>query len=232
MNQCLRHEDDLALLAGGDLAQSKADAVLAHASSCTACAALLRDLRADQGALASLRAGVAETPAAEGPQLGEGRMASSVMRRVEAMEALGSGLGGRRLLRGASVAAALVLVASVVAVVRLTPRGASRGGDAKPVAAQAQVVHELAPETASAVETEDFRPVWVKKGPGQAVELTWQGDGREDADATTYKVLASASPRDFSSARPVEVAGNHLVATMALPALRAPDRSVTYFRVQ
>ncbi len=84
------------------------------------------------------------------------------------------------------------------------------------------------------VATENSRPVRVRRAGGPAVALDWDGDGREASEvaASPYKVLASASARDFSEARPVLVAGRSLVAGLDLPSLRTSDRAVTFFRVE
>lgn len=82
------------------------------------------------------------------------------------------------------------------------------------------------------MSTEDALPVLVRRAPGDAVELTWAGDGREGRTVgAPYRVLASASPRDFEGAWAHDVAGNRLVATASLPAARMGDRAVTYFQV-
>ena len=54
--------------------------------------------------------------------------------------------------------------------------------------------------------------------------------------APAYRVLASASPRDFGGARVFDVAGDHLIASSSLPAGSGwtgdGNRRVTFFRVQ
>ena len=72
--------------------------------------------------------------------------------------------------------------------------------------------------------------------------IEWDSDGREsrgvaagskrEESAGAYKVLASASAKDFSGAEPVLVAGRSLVASGNLPSMRTPDRSLTFFRVE
>ena len=77
--------------------------------------------------------------------------------------------------------------------------------------------------------------VSIRRLPGEAIELSWSGDGREGAETAVgrpYTVLASADPRDFQGAKAVEVAGRRLVTDLPLPAARAQDRKITYFRVQ
>lgn len=105
---------------------------------------------------------------------------------------------------------------------------ASAGGSAEDIAAR------RSSDEPSSDAAQAFRPVRVHRAPGNAVTLEWDGDGREAGKdgAGAYKVLASASPRDFSEARPVLVAGRNLVAGDGFPALRRGDRSVTYFRVE
>lgn len=93
------------------------------------------------------------------------------------------------------------------------------------------------PATGADAVTVD-RPVRVHRAGGAAVALEWESDGREARAAQTpggegaYKVLASASARDFSGAEPVLVAGRTLVAGSDLPSMRTTDRSLTFFRVE
>lgn len=235
MNECSRHEEDLALLAGGDLGpQARADEALDHVASCAACAALLAELQAD---LEVVRA-VAARAQAQDP--GAADLAGAVLRQV-APERTGSLVSARTGGRGAerlalapmgAVAAGLLLVASATWLVLTHDSGGSEER------ASAFVTGAAAPQAATVARTNpvaEDRPVRVRRTAGDHVELTWDGDGREARGVSpvrTYTVLASANPRDFSAAQPVEVAGNHLVATMALPAHRTGDRTVTFFRVQ
>lgn len=250
MAPCTRYEDDLALLAGGDLEpRGRVDEVLGHVAACAHCRRLLADLQADQDVFAGVTAVMAAraaSMAADLPPVERG-LSAAVLRRVEALEAFGPvveaappsvGRAGRaRHRRLAYVGLAAAAVAVAFAWPLLAPHLPRRATpDTLPVAAAGQAATpEASPAVAAATTPPDTsRPIWVRKAQGAAVELVWAGDGREDAPAGAepYKVLASASPRDFTAARPVQVAGNRLVATMALPELRAADRKVTYFQVQ
>ena len=86
-----------------------------------------------------------------------------------------------------------------------------------------------------ATSVEDGLPIRVRR-TGDDLELEWTGDGRESAlagSATTYRVVASASPSDFDAGSAVEVAGRRLVAGGApFPARRMGDRDLTFFRVE
>lgn len=235
MMACPRNEEDLALLAGGDLsARGRAAELLDHVASCTGCAGLLEGLQGDQRAMS---AAARFTGGAEAVASG---LTESVMQAlsVEPVAGLGGQFGSmtdpRRVAhawqRVAGTAAAVLLVGSVVAAGVLSmSQSAPQVGSATP----GPVATPMASTAAPSDEVVD-RPVWLRRAPGDGVELTWSGDGREGGSGagSTYRVLASASARDFSSAKPVEVAGNHLVATMALPAGASAGRKVTYFRVQ
>ena len=80
----------------------------------------------------------------------------------------------------------------------------------------------------------DWTPQPAQSGTYRA-ELSWAGDGREGGESGAgrpYTVLASADPSSFVGAKEVEVAGHSLVTDLPLPAARASDRKITYFRIQ
>lgn len=203
---CSRHEDDLALLAGGDLPSGAVAAELElHVAACAPCRALLEGLKADQRAFSSAAAAPAPVSSVAAHVLADLTAAPAATRFPSAAAPL---VPLRRWMGGAAAAAVLLAgVAGLLALDRLAPAE----GDA--------VVRAADPE---------FVPVEVRRTSSDAVELSWRADGRTDA----YHVLASDSPGDFTRARKVDVAGSHLVATMDLPERRLGDRKVTYFRVQ
>jgi hypothetical protein len=135
---------------------------------------------------------------------------------------------GARGAVGWVAAAAAVLVATVAVVRTPIEQGTSVTGDPLEVALVTADDRAEVPLADS-----DGLPMQVRRANGQGVELTWAGDGREGRTKTVpYRVLASASPRDFTGAQSIEVAGETLVATARLPASLMTDRKVTYFRVQ
>jgi hypothetical protein len=250
---CSRYREDLALLAGGDLPSGpERSAAESHAAGCDACARLLAALGGDL----ALVARAARQP---DPQVAAASLVNAVLAHAAA-EAVADGLyrpaaAPRRSDLGLAafgrVAAAIALVAaagflgvslltheqSQGPVAQVLEPAASPAAPAPQVAAADPVSLEApAPGAPEAVPASPaFRPVRVHRAAGNAVTLEWEGDGREsvrDGGSKPYTVLASASARDFSKARPVLVAGRSLVSNDQLPALRRGDRSLTFFRVE
>ena len=214
MQGCTKHRDEVALLAGGDLPFDLEQAVRSHLDGCAPCAALLSALAGD---LAVVKA-YALLPQVAGAGLG-----APVLARLAA-EA--HALPASRLPRAArSSDGGLMAFARAAAAVVAVVSAALLGLSALP----------SRHEPASVVARAESLPVQVHRTMGDALELAWTGDGREDAVGAvgTYRVLASANPRDFSAARPVDVAGRRLVTDMSFPAASSgTDRRLTYFRVE
>lgn len=229
MSTCHRFQDDLALLAGDDLGVPAWE-LRAHVEGCEACRATLDRLRgmvdgvrrsapALAAPQASLLPGVLAHLAADAHDLRPDH-------RREAPQALTPFI--------ARAAAALLLVGATswLGFELLERDGAAGQEQASAVSATGAPIASVEAPGAQAP-----RNVTIRKAAGEGLELTWDSDGREggamDAQsARPYRVLASASPKDFSSARPVEVVGHRVVASMPLPSLRRADRSVTFFRVE
>lgn len=256
MSACSRYHEDLALLAGGDLPQgAERSAAEAHAEGCAACAGLLRDLGADLAFLArasripepdlaatSLVAPVLAHVAAEAvadglfrPQTARrrsdlglvafGRIAATV-----AIVAAAGALGFSLLLQESGSRPATVASHVPVSV----PAHPAATVQAAPVTVAADIP-TAAPRVPAREPVSADRPVRVHRAGGPAVALEWESDGREaghGGSAGAYKVLASASPKDFTRAEPVLVAGMSLVAGSELPSMRTADRSITFFRVE
>lgn len=254
-NACGRYRDDLALLAGGDLdLGAERDAVETHVAACDACAGLLSLMAGDRAWVA--RAAAEPEPSATTPSLvapvlahlAAAAVAEGLYRPPAARKR--SDLG---LMAFTRVAAAVALVSAAALLgwsilahdaatteALLPSEGEKLAGPqdlvaatASPVLAGGNAIADAPAESGAA--SVEFRPVRVHRAGGPAVSLEWESDGRETArvdGSSAYRVLASASPRDFTEARPVLVAGNSLVASLDLPSLRTPDRSVTYFRVE
>ena len=231
MERCTDHRDDLALLAGGDLADSEGGRSLKrHLAACEGCRALLGELQADLVALAEVSATAIE--AQEGESL-----AGDVLRRLAATEFAPTerpARESRRAPAGANLrAAAAVLVVVTAFAGSLALKVPLQDPAAPADAAVMDPAHdEIAPRAAGPV---DGLPIRVRRA-GAGLELEWTGDGRESAlagPATTYRVVASAFPNDFDGGRTVEVAGEHLMASgQPFPSRRLADRDLTYFRVE
>lgn len=223
---CRGFEEDLALLAGGDLPDGEASALRSHLGACSDCRNLLDALTGDLVLLSSLSAedvlpsGLADEAEALGPAVVAelAQTGAGTVRPVAAVEA-GNRAAATPLL--AALAAGLL----VGAVLLLGP---AQGPLSETGAADAPLLASTSP-----AQPDVYLPVRVSHGP-VGVELSWDGDGREGAGGGhPYRVLASASPRDFTAGiEALEVAGKRLVATAALPTGRFGDRGVTYFRVQ
>jgi hypothetical protein len=218
MRHCAPHEDNLALLAGGDLASAAEEQVLReHLSACEGCQELLEDLRGDLQVLASLPSAAVE----EGDSL-----AADVLKRLAATEAPAA----RK-----SAPVHQLQAAATVLVVATAFLGALWLQDS-PVPADGGVeVPSLVEGSSEAKSLEDGLPIRVYRA-GDSLELEWAGDGREAltaAPATTYRVVASALPNDFEGGRAVEVAGQRLVTSdMPFPKRKLGDRDLTFFRVE
>ena len=103
-----------------------------------------------------------------------------------------------------------------------TPTGQAQGTPAETV---------IARSARSTVPAGDRR-MFVRRNRSGDVELSWAGDDRESgAFRQPYTVLASAQP-DFMRSEATQVHGRHHVASGALPTFRAPDRALTFFRVE
>lgn len=216
VSHCRAHEEDLALLAGGDLASEQRAAELsAHVRACAGCRELLEALQADLATYA-----VAST--VEEPAQG---LSQAVLHELAASEAAShaprhsASRPGRQAAPWAPSWLAAVSWSAAAGVLVVVIAG---------VLAMDRVANPPGSQVAANAQDEQFVPVQVKRSSGNGVELSWLADGRNEP----YHVLASASPRDFSSAEQVDVAGSRLVATKDLPARRLGDRKVTYFRVQ
>ena len=234
MKPCSEYLEDLALAAGADLAPGDERRVLSHAETCGGCAALLAGLMRDQGLLT--------------------RAGSRADDRLVACESLLPALMARVATEAHEQAVHRQVLASAAAHGGGTagPRAASLGPDrlgaflrmAVAVAAVisvgflglATLQHEQIASAPGAGSTSgEGTQISVRRLPGEAIELSWAGDGREGAETAAgrpYTVLASADPRDFQAAKAVEVAGRRLVTDLPLPAARARDRKITYFRVE
>lgn len=198
-------------MAGGDLASEQRVAELAaHVEGCAGCQSLLEGLRRDLGTYAAVAS--VEEPA-------EGLARAVLAELIQSEAAVAPPRRARRQalpwtpgwMAAVSWSAAAGILVVVVAGALALDRFALQQPEARPVAEAARM-----------------RPVQVRRASGTGVELSWLLDGRNEP----YHVLASASPRDFSDAEQVDVAGSRLVATKDLPARRLGDRKVTYFRVQ
>ena len=265
MSPCSLHRENLALRAGGDLPSgSEASALELHLQACEPCQGLQAALEGDRVLVAraarqpdpfadatSLVTPVLARAAAEALAEGSHRSPAAAPARDFGLAAFG------RMAAAVAIVAAAALLgygllsheaaqvpASVAArspALDMAPPSDLRNPAAaplEPLEIAAVPVAEIASADLPAgpgPASPQFRPVRVHRAGGPAVELEWDGDGRETAPggvATPYKVLASASPRDFSGARPVLVAGRKLVTNSDLPSLRTADRSVTFFRVE
>lgn len=216
MAACKRHEEELALLAGGDLvSESRAAELGAHVAACEGCRDLLQALEADHDAFAVLGAGPGSAEGLHGEVLA--RLAASpashfgaASRQIASRSAWSSPAGW-----SAAAGVLVVVLAGAVGLGRLTSI------DAEARLAGVSTAGNAGAELSSV-------PVQVRRAPGDAVELSWQVDGRQNA----YHVLASSSPSEFSGAQRIDVAGGSLVATTDLPTRRMGATKVTYFRVQ
>src|SRR5436190_7646747 len=214
MKPCPEYLDELALAAGGDLPVEEERLVLTHAEACEGCQSLLIGLMGNQAALA--RVARVREPFES--------LAPAVMARVATESHVAAAqrvaLAGSTSVRGLTPRPALVPFLRIAAAVVLV---ASAGLFGMAVLHQ-QVRDETDP---SGLTSPEAGPqVAVRRLPGEAIEVSWAGDGREGAEigaGKPYRVLASADPRNFSGAKEVEVAGRRLVTDLPLPAARAQD---------
>lgn len=226
MSHCAPHEENLALLAGGDLASGEEEQVLrGHLSGCEACRELFRDLQGDQ-ALYSELSSVDETETES--------LAADLLKRLAATEPSirrekGQEARKTTLTHQLQAAATLLVVATAVASalwLQDSPSAADVGFEVPPLVAEGAV---------EAKSLEDGLPIRVYRA-GDSMELEWAGDGREALTATpamTYRVVASALPNDFEGGQAVEVAGQKLSTSgMPFPARKLGDRDLTFFRVE
>jgi len=242
MNPCSQHLEDLALLAGGDLPEAASHELRRHVATCEGCARMLGELEGDQACLA----------ACVGQHVDVSPVMGSVMARIAAESSLQAhGAVARPPARAAAFApfagaAAVVLVvvgAAVLGVASLHEDAATADNGPAPVGVASSAVTAdprnlasmISPAAMTPQPSETGLPMSVQRSGGGVV-LTWAGDGRERLAApghrSTYEVRAASTPDGIESARPVEVAGSTLVASMELPAARFDDRSVTFFRVE
>jgi hypothetical protein len=236
---CKRWEDDLALLAGGDLSSREREVeALAHVESCGSCAALLADLGGDQAALVDLRAASDRSGSAECGVIAESGVVDAVLAVLArpARPPSRRANAGRTLRTAVWAAAATLALVATVASMRTAQRTSQRTSHERAVRGIEQTLQapgHPADRESMLASTGETLPVQVRRVAGDAVELSWSGDGREGRSVgAPYRVMASASPGDFEGAWAHDVAGNRLVATASLPAARMGDRAVTYFRVQ
>ena len=218
MRHCAPQEDNLALLAGGDLASAEEERVLkAHLAACEGCQELFSDLQGDLALLAELPMQATE----EGDSL-----SADVLRRLATTESPAPRrLGHSHQLRAA--ATVLIVVTAFAGALSLQNLSvpADGGSDASSIA-DGQIGAE------GNIEGLPIRVTRI----GESLELEWAGDGRETVTAgpaTTYRVVASALPDDFEGGRSVEVAGQRLVTSgLPFPARKMGDRDLTFFRVE
>jgi hypothetical protein len=261
VNPCREHLEDLALLAGGDVPEATSHDLRRHVAACEGCARMLGALEADQSALAAhagmlhldvppVLAGVMARVAADACLQPHGSSVRTST-RAAALAPFARAAAVVLVVVGAAVlglaslhesvgpaadghsAQALQVLGSVT-----TTRELPAAGTPEAVLAHSSLATpaSAAPASVPSQESEKGLPVFVRRSGGGGVILTWAGDGRESqappGRPSTYKVLASGTPAGFDDARPVEVAGSTLVASMGLPAARVNDRSITFFRVE
>jgi hypothetical protein len=218
MKHCSTHEENLALLAGGDLAAGEEERVLReHLAACEGCRQLVSELQGDLALLADLP----EISVEEADSLD-----ADVLQRLAATESPAPRrLGNSQHLRAA--ATILVVVTAFAGALSLQgPTAPADGGMGVPTASSGDI---------AAKSHDEGLPIRVYRA-GDSLELEWTGDGREAVPAgpaTTYRVVASALPDDFDGGRAVEVAGQRLIASnMPLPTRKIGDRDLTFFRVE
>lgn len=220
MRHCDHLQDDLALFAGGDLAGLDEErSVREHLSACEGCRGFVAELEADLVALTALPEFEAE---------GDDSLVADVLAGLAGSEA--PAVSDRRAPAGSNLrAAAAVFVVAVALVGAFSLQDGAVPADSDPEARIASMPAQ------GAVSSVDGLPIRVRR-TGDDLELEWTGDGREAApagSATTYRVVASASPDDFDAGSAVEVAGRRLVAGGApFPARKMGDRDLTFFRVE
>lgn len=243
MKPCPDYLDDLALAAGADLSPADERRVLSHAEACEGCAVLLAGLVADQGLLA--RAAIQVESFDSLLPIVMARVATEAhVQAVQAVQAghrqasiaAGAAPGGGGLIAGGIVGGSRAALGPLGSFFRMT--AAVAAVISVGLLGLATLQHEQAnsgPGAGDSSSVVEGAEISVRRLPGEAIELSWVGDGREGAEASVgkpYTVLASADPRDFQAAKAVEVAGRRLVTDLPLPVARAQDRKITYFRVQ
>ena len=219
MRHCAHLQDDLALFAGGDLAEGEERVVREHLAACEGCRSFVDELSGDLEALAELPRFEAE---------GDDLLAADVLGRLAGTDA--SVQRDRRAPAGSNMrAAAAVLIVAVGLAGALSLQFSPLPADVEP--GDRSVTEGTPGDDGSA----EGLPIRVRR-TGNDLELEWTGDGRESAAAglaTTYKVVASDSPSDFDAGRSVEVAGRRLMAGgLPFPARKMGDRDLTFFRVE
>src|SRR5687768_10632971 len=167
---CSPFRDEIALRAGGDEPSGpESVAVEAHLGACEPCRELLAELEA-QGALV---ARIAETAwvreasavSVAAPVLAKLAVEAHQSRAQEARGPRQSSDGGLIAFGRAAAIAVVVTAAALVGLHSLAP------GDG-PVA-------EVAEAGVATGKEMDGQPAFVRRVAGEAVELTWAGDGRE-----------------------------------------------------